>query len=835
MSDFTPHEASIHEAQALPVTVTGKLVGREAALAQVYGQLKGQQPVLVYGPAGSGKTALAATLASAYAQQPGGVLWLPVERPRLEELLVRVGRAYHIREITDSDNPLAMVGAVENTLRHHKPFIVLDGSIQPDVASRFISRCVDGLPLLITSENELDGAWMTVGLGKLEADQGVQLFKQEARLPADSDDGNINGMVELVDYLPFGIVVAARAMMASKKSPAEFIKVMQPLAASTGSHPNVALTTSFRALNGALQGLLLMMGATFTGSASARLLSIVSNAPQDTVQQAMNILAQLGLVTRSRRYGEFYYRIHPLTYQFARAALRSSNRLDDLEAKIKTAVLAYAEKHSADTLDAHNSLAMEMETFLATARWAVEHGQRIAANDLVKSLRGAGDFLRERGYLYELVQLREMGAGAMTAFPAHPPEDAIFTPPEDEEDLVAEDLLEDEEDELEDVDDLDGDDDLGFPEEDDEEDEEEDDELLAAPAMVAPEDIDPEADDITRLRAALTQVRQSGDKSRLAELLKGLGKQQVGQELEDEAIATYGELLTVYEEVDDRAGVLDTLDMLSALLAKTDNLQAAVMHASRGIKLAAELEDRETQMHLQVTLGDARQQLGESAEAAENYSGALAIARTREDSQNEAIILYKLGYAQLDNAEPERAIDNWEQALALFKEQDKRSYEGRVLGALGSAYGDLDRWAEAVNFHTSALYIAREIGDRDEEALQLTALAFAATQARQLGEAVLRYRQALHLAYESQNRDNIVSTIVDLCRLLLQSRKHLSVAELLIEDALALEPNDKDVLQLKEHIDNERTLAASRQTKLIEVTGTAQDYAANAYRLLEEA
>jgi tetratricopeptide (TPR) repeat protein len=454
-------------------------------------------------------------------------------------------------------------------------------------------------------------------------------------------------------------------------------------------------------------------------------------------------------------------------------------------------------------------------------------------NDLVKSLTGAGDFLRERGYLYELLQLREMSAGAMTAFPAHPPEDTVYVPSEDEEDddyPLDEDILEDEEDELEDVDDLDEEDDLSFPEEDDEEDE-----LLTAPAMVAPEDIDPEADDIARLRAALTQVRQSGDKDRLAELLKGLGKQQVSQELEDEAIATYGELLTVYEEVDDQAGVLDTLDMLSALLAKTDNLQAAVMHASRGIKLAAELDDPETQMHLLVTLGDARQQLGESAEAAENYSGALSIARTREDSQNEAIILYKLGYAQLDNAEPERAIDNWEQALALFKEQEKRSYEGRVLGALGSAYGDLDRWAEGVNFHTSALYIAREIGDRDEEALQLTALAFAATRAGQLGEAVLRYRQALHLAYESQNRDNIVSTIVDLCRLLLQSRKHLSVAELLIEDALALEPNDKDVLQLKEHIDSERMLAESRQTKLIEVTGSAQDYAANAYRLLEEA
>ena len=50
--------------------------------------------------------------------------------------------------------------------------------------------------------------------------------------------------------------------------------------------------------------------------------------------------------------------------------------------------------------------------------------------------------------------------------------------------------------------------------------------------------------------------------------------------------------------------------MLSALMVKTDNSQASILHANRGIKLAEELNDDTTRMNLLMTLGDARQDLG---------------------------------------------------------------------------------------------------------------------------------------------------------------------------------------------------------------------------------
>jgi tetratricopeptide (TPR) repeat protein len=169
----------------------------------------------------------------------------------------------------------------------------------------------------------------------------------------------------------------------------------------------------------------------------------------------------------------------------------------------------------------------------------------------------------------------------------------------------------------------------------------------------------------------------------------------------------------------------------------------------------------------------------------------------------------------------------------LFKAQNKRAYEGRVLGGLGTAYGELGRWQEAINFHTSALYIAREVKDKEEEALQLSNLGYAAVQANQLGDAVTRYRQALHLAYATNNRDNIVSTIVDLARLLVRSARHLDIAELLVDDAQKHDGMNRDLTRLKDSIQQEKLKATANGVQQIAVTGTAQDYAANAYKLLE--
>lgn len=813
MSDFMSHEAVAHDAAALPVVVPPRLIGRDAALAQIYPHLKAGQPVLIYGSAGVGKTAVGATLANAYVQQPPGVLWFPARGDNLDSLLVRVGRAYGIAEIANAESPSAMVGAVANTLSQHKPFIVIDGHIDAQVASKFVSRCANGLPVLIISRENLEGSWSSIELKGLEPASAVALYKQDAAIQQNAADADIAEIVKTLNYQPYTIGIAARAMLATKKSPAEFKTGIAQVTASLGNATQAALTTSFAALNGALQGLVLVMGAIYNGQASAELLGSVAGAPQENVLNAMKILVGLRLIEQSQRYGQPYFKLHPITQAFVLDRLKSSGNLENLQQKVLSVLTKYVDRYAVEQVN-HNKLAMEIENIMSAARSQVNTNRELIA-ELTRKLNSADDFAQARGYTHELGILRGFSRSGSSAFPAHPPEENFPQPPTEEETQPAPPDIFSMLDEID---------------EDVDEEAFESDDIIETDSEPIVEPVD----EITRLRTELAQARQDENQNQQANILTQIGQLQVAEDNDAGAITTYEEALTLYEATRNQASTLQTLVTLTDLMDKQENPQGVILNASRGIKIAGELNEDKTQMKLLMQMGDARQQLGESEQAVEHYTDALAIAEDSSDSENEAIILYQLGYAQLDSGDTEEAILNWENALSLFREQNKRDYEGKILGALGTAYGEKEQWSEAVNFHTSALHIAREVNDKEEEALQLGSLGFASVQANQLGQAVTRYRQALHIAYEANDRDNIVSTIVDLVRLLLKSPLYLDIADLLVEDGLEHDPTDKDLNSLKDRIGAERMLAQANGVEFKEVHGTAQRYAENAYKLLND-
>ena len=56
-----------------------------------------------------------------------------------------------------------------------------------------------------------------------------------------------------------------------------------------------------------------------------------------------------------------------------------------------------------------------------------------------------------------------------------------------------------------------------------------------------------------------------------------------------------------------------------------------------------------------------------------------------------------------------------------------------------------------------------------------------------------------------------------------------SIAELLINDGLTYDPDDRELLRLKGEVAGARERAAARGVALAVVAGTAREYAANAY------
>lgn len=825
MGELKPLEAPVTAIADLPLRRPGRPFGRDGILKTLLAELQQNRKMALHGASGIGKTTIAATIASVYAQQANqSVLWLHVHNPPLTELMVRIGRAYQAHDISASQNPPGEADALASLLRQHQPLLVLDGEIQAAVLSPFIERCAADIPVLVTTTEALEGGgWGNRTVGKLADSDAVLLFKQKAGIQDSQFDTIVYSIAERVNFEAYPLALAARSMIISRQSPHDFNETLHELLDSLDNRGTVAaLTASYRSLNQRLRDLLLAVGGTLRGEGSSAFLSQVSGAASASFDQAMTILSRLFLVERFQRYGEPYYRLHPLVHDFLKTWSQNVNSIDLIRADIKDAIRGYLAA-CIQSPDAKIRLAAEMDNFIATARWAADNGDRSLAATLGDALAQADDFVQSDGYSYELSFLQAISDGTDAEFLADSDETALDDdPPEDDapSEVIA----------LDDEADLQPAVEAAPLEDDEDEDSVEDEEVADDSAIVPTDDASPPADSIDQLQAALDLARQNRETDRQLDILKAIGKAQISQGYESEAAAAYSEILEIYEADEDRQGILETLDMLAGLLIRAKATLTALTHIQRGLHLAQDLGDQETEMHLQTTRGDAHQELGESVSAVEAYELALSAARDRDDKQNEALILYKLGLAHLDAGDAARSIEVLEQANDLFKQQSNRAKEGQVLRGLGTAHAALERWSEAVNFHTSALHIAREISSREQEARQLRQLGQLLIEASRLPEALTRYRQALHVAYQTEAGEDIVAVIVELVTLMMRNPFLASIAELLIDDAMTYEDDNRDVLRLRDEIALAKEYAEENSATLAEVAGTARDYAANAYQ-----
>ncbi len=883
MAELRPLEAPVTAIADLPLRRPGRPFGRDRILKALLAELQQNQKAVLHGASGIGKTTIAATIASVYAQQANqSVLWLNSHNPSLAELIVRSGRAYRAHDISNSPNPLDEAAALASLLNQHQPLIVLDGEIRASVLAQFVEGCAADIPLIVTATEALQSeSWHHQAISRLADSDAMMLFKQKAGIKNGQFDTIVYSIAERVNFEAYPLVLAARSMIISRQSPHDFNETLHELLDSLDNRGTIAaLTASYRSLNQRLRDLLLTVGGTLRGEGSATLLSQVSGLSAANFDQSMTILSRLFLVDRFQRYGEPYYRLHPLAHDFLQTWSQNIKSIDLIRADIKSAIRQYLKTYSTAP-EAKMRLMTEMDNFIATARWAAEHGDRGLAADLAAALLQVDGLVESEGYRYEFSLLEAISAGAAGEFLADDDEEAA------EDDVTVENLApvaEDDEPQLEaaeapvlvdaslqsmNIDQLhsaldsarqDGETSrqldilkaiaklqIGQGQENEavtsysealeiyEADEDKEgvlETLDMLAGLLIRMDAAPTAMEQVKLGAALSLARQHRDSARLLQILRTIGKVQISQGCESEAVATYSAVLEIYEADEDKEGVLETLDMLAGLLIRTEATLTAFTHIQRGLQLAQELGDSDTEMHLQTTRGDAHQELGESVSAVEAYELALSVARERDDKQNEAQILYKLGLAHLGVEDAARAIQALEQANDLFKQQSNRAMEGRVLRELGSAHAALERWSEAVNFHTSALYIAREVQDKQREARQLRHLGQLLIEAKRLPEALTRYRQALHVAYQEEKGEDIVAVAVELVTLMMRDLHLASIAELLIDDAMTYDETSRDILRLRDEIAAAKERAAENNIALAEVAGTAKDYAANAYHQL---
>ena len=285
--------------------------------------------VALVGPAGSGKTSLAAMLAKQLADSvEGEPLWIDCEgrrgrRPNIAELASAV--LEHLGDEFSSLPRSEIVETMRDRLRNRRMLVVLDG-IEDEGQIRDLIPAADwDYSLIVSSREDLSRVEIPrVDLGPLPRGEGINLLRETACHPAELEDEALSAaLVEAANGLPLAIRmigsqiasgVSAEGLLHSVRS--ESARLSLVASDSDSGSLQSALVTTYEALSAKGEELFRLIGLLTSDSFTAAELEREFNLPQSLIGKLEELVA-LGLLGTD---GKSYY-MHTLIRRFAREQL----------------------------------------------------------------------------------------------------------------------------------------------------------------------------------------------------------------------------------------------------------------------------------------------------------------------------------------------------------------------------------------------------------------------------------------------------------------------------------------------------------------------------------
>ena len=696
----------------LPLAPPPALFGRDAPLQRLDQLISERTAVLLCGPEGVGKTALAATLAAQQAPlRSGGVVWLNAAFDALSGLCDQVGQAYAHGGILNAPDAEEQVVRTRDLLAEQGPLVVIDNVSDAGALESFVQRVAAGLPAIALAEAPSPGPWALLPLERLSREASVALFHAHAGLADAEDTNGAEGAVcALLEDLPLAVEVAARLARIDGLTPADLHATLSSVADAPAPALR-ALSVAFERMPPGEQALTLVAGVTFAAGGTPAALGAIVEVGAPYASTAIRRLESRGLGRVVTVAGHSLLTLHSVAYRFARATLEQGGdpagrkaRLHDAETRAVAAFAGYARRHRADD----DALLAEWGNLLGALDWAARAGDLTNAAAIGEALVGSR-LLTAQGHARLRGQFAAIEASAPTAPPAEAPELA-----------------------------------------------------WAGGALVSAGDQRLAAGELDAAEAAFTEAlgaarAPAGEPNLLIEgrVLARLGEVNAARGRHDRAAEYYRQAAIAAHKAKDPAtegAAMASMGVAFARLGRPDHAADAFRRAIP-VLLSASQERRiaRTYYDLARTLADA----GELDEAGQTYQRAAEAARAAGEPALRRDALMRLGDARRARQQHELAISAYRQALDLSRELGDRSAEQQALGAVGQAYLSLGEPEVAVSYLVQAVKGVTGASDAEREWVGALANAY-----HELGEdekAVAAYESAIELAHATGNRRNEAS------------------------------------------------------------------------------
>lgn len=267
---------------------------------------------------------------------------------------------------------------------------------------------------------------------------------------------------------------------------------------------------------------------------------------------------------------------------------------------------------------------------------------------------------------------------------------------------------------------------------------------------------------IARFEAALERAGAAADRWIEARSLLALGGALAYRRQVDPARALLEKGLELARSEKDyglEIRALQAMGLLHGFLAAWDDC-TTIFERIRA--LAQEQEDPRTEAMALIYLGGAAMYSGSAARALEIHRQALEIWQALDDDRGVAMALNHVGNSALAAGQRQRAVEYFEASLEGWRALGDRLAEAVALGWLGLARGLLGQYEAAVTSLEAGLALVREQGNPFAEQMILLQLGNVHLQHEQSTAAIERFREVVALARQTGNRQGEGETLYNI-------------------------------------------------------------------------
>ena len=384
-----------------------KLIGRTQLIQRVLNLLDDKERVLLRGFGGTGKTALAASIAADYLDEgKGDVIWIKTGTANADAIFEALGRLFDEQQAIMSAEGDARDHAMRKLLARQNALLVLDDVWNGNALARVANILPRKMPLLASSRQKypLDEV---IEIGELEPDEAVKLLDYHARKGLTNSD-DVLALCDKLGNHAFALEVAGKTLKVYDISPDELKRRISEsphdldMPAGFGELGRTGikalLDVTIDALDRDLYDTYVTLGGMFEPTTTAELVQRTMNAEAEQTVTALDELVQRGLLNERHMKELKYYQLHDLAYSYARSTFTGKG----------LSFVPIIEACRDFTVDHANDLAhldIEVSNILEAAETAYELDDYPTFLTIMNALTVSGTYFAARGHTNRTLDL----------------------------------------------------------------------------------------------------------------------------------------------------------------------------------------------------------------------------------------------------------------------------------------------------------------------------------------------------------------------------------------------------------------------------------------------